>query len=51
MRQRKAKRLMTELSVVVAAMILHPSRMVGVLVEVLRADVVVLAIDHSAKAS
>lgn len=41
---------MRQRAVVHAAMILNPSRMVRVLVEVLRADMVMLASDHPAKA-
>lgn len=49
MRQREAERAVAELAVVVAAMIFKPSRVRCVGVQVLRADVVVLAVDHAAK--
>ena len=51
MRQGQPERPVAKLAIVLAPMIFHPSRMGGILVEVLRADVVMLATDHQAKAS
>ena len=49
--QRQPERTVAELPVVLAAMIFHPRRMGRVMVKMLRADVVMLATDHQAKAS
>jgi hypothetical protein len=51
MPQSKPERSMRERAVVKPAMVLQPRGVVGVLIEVLRADVVVLAADHAAQAS
>ena len=51
MRQRQPERPVAQLAVVLASMIFQPRRMRGVLVKMLRADVVMLATDHKAKAS
>lgn len=50
MPERQTKRAMAELTVVLAAVILHPSGMAGVLIEVPRADMMMLAIHHPTKA-
>ena len=51
MPQREPKRAVRQRAVVQPAMIFKPSGVVRVLVEVLRADVVVLASNHAPKAS
>lgn len=47
----EAKRPLAQRAIVEPAVVFDPSRMASVLVEVLRADVVVLATDHPPKAS
>jgi hypothetical protein len=51
MRKRQPKRTMTQRAVVFAAVIFHPGGVRRVLVQVLRADVVMLTFNHLAQAS